>query len=488
VYAGPTTTTTAPDGSRTSSTSDVLGRMNSQKQCPTGSSRTLEVSPNSSVPPRVNPHLNPSVLGTASPSPSPWVSPRATPSPSPSSVPSPSPSPSAPPAAPTEATSTLSLMFGDGQGSATVMMQVTLDASGAMLPASVTDPITRNAYTPYGAVRGLGTSAQNDQLSISKGWLNQVSDEASTGLVYLNARYYDPAASRFVSPDPLMNPADPKTLDAFRYADNNPVMFTDATGLFSCPAWMPTGVCEAADNAAVASNKAAAASKAAANAASAAAAIAGAASARTSTSSKPAEPSVSQAIADVTDKGPCGSPGWYYPCAMRPTDTNDQIAFQQKVDAISVNGGLPYWAITRFLLNVITPVNLAASIAAGEVAWVSGASCHFVGSEMMTVCEGGGFSGFNGGTNFGNVYVTDDPPYEGYWDDPEGKAELHHEGGHAGQWAVGLGFFPAAYGYVSAYSAVVEHKPAWCNMFEAGAGYHDGHYDLDQKGMAQCVG
>jgi len=124
-------------------------------------------------------------------------------------------------------------MFGDDQGSATVMMQVTLDASGAMFPAAVTDPVSRNAYTPYGAVRGEGTSAENDQLSFSKGWLNQITDEASTGLVYLNARYYDAGTSRFVSPDPLMNPADPRTLDAFRYAENNPVTYSDVTGLCS---------------------------------------------------------------------------------------------------------------------------------------------------------------------------------------------------------------------------------------------------------------
>ena len=60
-----------------------------------------------------------------------------------------------------------------------------------------------------------------------------MSDEASTGLVYLNARYYDPAVARFVSPDPLMNPSDPKTLDPYRYAENNPVVYTDATGLMA---------------------------------------------------------------------------------------------------------------------------------------------------------------------------------------------------------------------------------------------------------------
>jgi RHS repeat-associated protein len=152
---------------------------------------------------------------------------------------------------------TLSFLFGDVQGSAQVMVTHAIAPDGT-LDAITENSVSRNAYAPYGTTRGAGTSAVNDGLAISRGWLNQVSDEASTGLVYLNARYYDPAVARFVSPDPLMNPEDPKTLDPYRYAENNPVSFTDATGLFSCPAWMPKGVCEASNNAAAASNKAAA--------------------------------------------------------------------------------------------------------------------------------------------------------------------------------------------------------------------------------------
>ena len=120
-------------------------------------------------------------------------------------------------------------MFGDEQGSAQVMMQVTLDASGAMAPASVTDPIARNAYTPYGAVRGA------DNLSISHGWLNRIAD-SDTGLTYLGARYYDPLTSRFISPDPLMNPMDPRTLDAYMYANNNPISYSDTSGLYASKA------------------------------------------------------------------------------------------------------------------------------------------------------------------------------------------------------------------------------------------------------------
>ena len=136
--------------------------------------------------------------------------------------------------APTAASPTdkLSFLFGDVQGSAQVIFTHTIDANGAL--NDIADAVvSRNAYTPYGTTRGEGSSAANDSLSIDHGWLNQVSDEASTGLVYLNARYYDPAVARFASPDPQMNPSDPKTLDPYRYAENNPITYTDATGLCS---------------------------------------------------------------------------------------------------------------------------------------------------------------------------------------------------------------------------------------------------------------
>ena len=114
----------------------------------------------------------------------------------------------------------LSLVLGDFQGSSEVMMPLHTDGTGALVYASALDAaaalVSRNFYTPYGATRG------TDNLSIDHGWLNQVTDESSTGLVYLNARYYDPNLSRFLSPDPHMNPEDPRTLDPYRYADNNP--------------------------------------------------------------------------------------------------------------------------------------------------------------------------------------------------------------------------------------------------------------------------
>ena len=137
----------------------------------------------------------------------------------------------------------LSLLLGDEQGSAQIMMPLHTYSNGALLPATQADAdaTQRTAYAPYGARRG------GDLEDINRGWLGQVED-TGTGLTYLNARYYDPAIGRFLSPDPLMNPGDPRTLDPYRYADNNPVVYTDATGLWACPAGPYKAACEAANN------------------------------------------------------------------------------------------------------------------------------------------------------------------------------------------------------------------------------------------------
>jgi RHS repeat-associated protein len=121
------------------------------------------------------------------------------------------------------------LLFGDVQGSAQVSMELETDTGEAsgFEPASELDhQVTRNAYQPYGSRRG------PDALTIDRGWLGQTED-TDTGLTYLNARYYDRILGRFPSPDPLINLGDPRTLDPYRYADNNPITFTDATGLCS---------------------------------------------------------------------------------------------------------------------------------------------------------------------------------------------------------------------------------------------------------------
>ncbi len=50
--------------------------------------------------------------------------------------------------------------------------------------------------------------------------------DSETGLIYLRARYYDPAIGRFISEDPVKD-----GLNWYVYCSNNPVMFVDPLGL-----------------------------------------------------------------------------------------------------------------------------------------------------------------------------------------------------------------------------------------------------------------
>ncbi|HPX57268.1 MAG TPA: RHS repeat-associated core domain-containing protein, partial [Syntrophales bacterium] len=64
--------------------------------------------------------------------------------------------------------------------------------------------------------------------------------DTETGLYNFNARLYDPAVGRFISPDPALpdlsnskNPwnYDPQMLNRYAYCRNNPLIYTDPTGL-----------------------------------------------------------------------------------------------------------------------------------------------------------------------------------------------------------------------------------------------------------------
>jgi len=55
--------------------------------------------------------------------------------------------------------------------------------------------------------------------------------EAEAGLYFYNARFYDPALSRFAQADTLVpNPGDPLAWDRYAYVNNNPLKYTDPSG------------------------------------------------------------------------------------------------------------------------------------------------------------------------------------------------------------------------------------------------------------------
>jgi RHS repeat-associated protein len=79
-------------------------------------------------------------------------------------------------------------------------------------------------YAPFGTV-----VAASGPLTSRLGYGGHVTDE--TGLVYMNARYYDPQLGRFISADVVVPASEnPQALNRYTYVYNNPVSNTDPTG------------------------------------------------------------------------------------------------------------------------------------------------------------------------------------------------------------------------------------------------------------------
>ncbi|MFG1970011.1 RHS repeat-associated core domain-containing protein [Nonomuraea fuscirosea] len=87
-----------------------------------------------------------------------------------------------------------------------------------------TGTVSRERYLPFGQRRGA-----DDLPFTDRGFLGKTED-ASTDLTYLGARYYDPAIARFISTDPVLSLKRPEWANPYSYAANNPVGFSDPDG------------------------------------------------------------------------------------------------------------------------------------------------------------------------------------------------------------------------------------------------------------------
>jgi RHS repeat-associated protein len=84
--------------------------------------------------------------------------------------------------------------------------------------------VKRTVYRPFGD-KGVDTGLHAE----SKGYIGERHDP-ETGLIYLNARYYDPVIARFVSPD-WWDPNKPGVgTNRYAYSDNDPVNKADNNG------------------------------------------------------------------------------------------------------------------------------------------------------------------------------------------------------------------------------------------------------------------
>ncbi len=86
-------------------------------------------------------------------------------------------------------------------------------------------PPSRLLYRPWGETRlNEGTQRTTWRFTGQR-------EDATIGLYYYGARYYDSTLGRFVQPDTIVpNPGDPQSLNRYSYTLNNPVRYTDPTG------------------------------------------------------------------------------------------------------------------------------------------------------------------------------------------------------------------------------------------------------------------
>jgi RHS repeat-associated protein len=98
-----------------------------------------------------------------------------------------------------------------------------------------TDTLTLTRYFPYGGERHSSGEMPQDQR-----YTGQVSDATAnasggSGLLYYNARYYDPTTAQFTQPDTIVpDPSSPTDLNRYSYVRGNPVRSTDPTGHLTC--------------------------------------------------------------------------------------------------------------------------------------------------------------------------------------------------------------------------------------------------------------
>jgi RHS repeat-associated protein len=119
----------------------------------------------------------------------------------------------------------LSWIFSDQLGSTGITYQADGSATA------------RQFYYPFGGIRNPGGAPVVDT---DVGFTGQRLDE-TTGLMFYQARYYDPVTVRFISADTMIpDPGNAQDFNRYSYVRNNPLGYTDPSGnepddTYACP-------------------------------------------------------------------------------------------------------------------------------------------------------------------------------------------------------------------------------------------------------------
>ncbi|MGW0466194.1 polymorphic toxin-type HINT domain-containing protein [Streptomyces sp. NPDC003027] len=120
------------------------------------------------------------------------------------------------------------MRYAYGTGSETLVAQTTDHQGSAYTEVALYggQSVRIRKQDPFGNERGTaGANLQNH-----KGFLGKTRDDSS-GYQPLGVRLYDPVVGRFLSVDPLIDLNDPLQSNGYGYAQNNPVTYSDPTGL-----------------------------------------------------------------------------------------------------------------------------------------------------------------------------------------------------------------------------------------------------------------
>lgn len=99
------------------------------------------------------------------------------------------------------------------------------------------DTVEELSYDAWGNMRSPETwelykaDEMPEELFLNRGYTGH-EHMCEFGIINMNARLYDPALGRFVSPDPIFNFYDVNGLNPYAYASNNPMTYVDRNGKF----------------------------------------------------------------------------------------------------------------------------------------------------------------------------------------------------------------------------------------------------------------